>query len=1502
MNKLVKLFMKNASAAVVILASSYIQAQQVPNVQRGAPGTFITGPSVNPDLAQMGRLAIMESLGDYVVTIPEGPGSSGGSNFLNQVWNFSDPANPTLESVNLGRTKMPYQAHGTVKRYANGDVNIDLGSEEAAILRANGSIELDSWSGPNDSIFFNLGGLNYPWGASSWGFYEFVSSRARLYLNNQFMTEWDHLGTTGVIGPPAFVGNLMIYASDQANRGVAIYDISDPTREPVLLDLLTDNVGVINPDNSTGAINIGVAETAANASSLTRSRPIGGYGSAIHGHYIVIASRPNDVTVMRGGIIVVDFEDPTNLEVSCYIELDNDPMYVNFQDEFAFVDRYKVNIEDCSVATEFDEGAHGAELSQFSLPLGNIIIGGGIDNLATPTINEQGISVWVHQSEPDTRAPYVAYHIPRAGQTNYPTIAPISISIPETLRGRTLVPGQNIILREVGGQPLGLDYRLSQSGMITIDPDQDFKTDTDYEVSLVGVSDYMGNVMDTYTFRFSTGSNAVPPPTPTATPAPTPTPTATAAPTPTPTATPAPTPTAAPTPTPNLPPRIANLSVSATNVVAGTTVDFTVDASDPDGDRIFYSYAPGFGGATQTTSNTYSATYSQPGTYTARVTASDNISGVAVASRQITVTSVAPPPPPPGGTIVDFANHSSQLHCDIDNSVVWAVNPDNNTVTATSISSGDVVTELTSSRDPRSVLVNNNGEIWVASKDTDSIDVYSAGGRLIQQIATGYGTAPYGIVSSHDGNAIYASLYNSGEVIRIDVNSLRVIARLKVGPTPSALAITHDDASLLVTRFISPENWGEIWRINTSTMSVSNTIELYKSNQLDTIDSGKGVPNYISSIVISPSGDYAYYTAKKDNTDKGLINNNGIRFLDLDDDNTVRPIIGKIDLASSTEDYDRRFDLDNRESPSALAFSPNADFLFISLQGNNEVVSLNIGAQGALSSLNGFFKAGFAPQGLCMDTQNEHLYAKNFLSRSISQFDIGDFLADGGRSLNPPTQVFSTVSNEILSPEVLAGKQFFYHGSDERMSAEGYMSCATCHMDGGHDGRTWDFTGRGEGLRNTTSLIGRSGTRFGRLHWSGNFDEVQDFEHDMRGAFLGLGFLSDSQFDQASDTLGVEKAGMNQDLDNLAAYVSSLGKASLPKSPFRNADGSLTSAGQAGAEVFRLQGCARCHADKAFTDGIAHDVGTLREYSGQRLNGTLSEIRTPSLLAVFDSAPYLHDGSAATIEDIFSTVGGNVYQAEAHSPMAHNQPIFSNLRKSSGAMLYEGSSTGVTINDVDGGSGGEALIRVRAGGSNASGIASLVVEVNGQEVSESLNVISLDMVGGEQSAMAETKAIPINLNAGSNNTVVVRLASGAADMIVDDITISNADHIANASAHTRVLDLPQTDFINLVSFLKQIDQNSAPEDSEQVVLGERPDIIPTPIPTPTPGAAPQPTATPVATATPAPIPEPTVQPLPGSESTGGGLLPGTSGGGGSIDWLMLLALGGLVFIRLRRLS
>jgi mono/diheme cytochrome c family protein len=197
------------------------------------------------------------------------------------------------------------------------------------------------------------------------------------------------------------------------------------------------------------------------------------------------------------------------------------------------------------------------------------------------------------------------------------------------------------------------------------------------------------------------------------------------------------------------------------------------------------------------------------------------------------------------------------------------------------------------------------------------------------------------------------------------------------------------------------------------------------------------------------------------------------------------------------------------------------------------------------------------------------------------------------------------------------------------------MSCASCHNDGGSDGRVWDLTGMGEGLRNTITLNGRGGTAQGFLHWSANFDEVQDFEGQIRSLAGGTGLMSDTAFATRTQPLGTTKAGVSADLDALAAYVASL--TTFSQSPYRNADGSLTATATQGRTVFQNAGCGTCHAGTKFTaSGAAtlNNVGTIKQPgSGQRLGGTLTGIDPPTLRDVWASAPYLHDGSAATLAD-----------------------------------------------------------------------------------------------------------------------------------------------------------------------------------------------------------------------------------------------------------------------------
>ena len=351
-------------------------------------------------------------------------------------------------------------------------------------------------------------------------------------------------------------------------------------------------------------------------------------------------------------------------------------------------------------------------------------------------------------------------------------------------------------------------------------------------------------------------------------------------------------------------------------------------------------------------------------------------------------------------------------------------------------------------------------------------------------------------------------------------------------------------------------------------------------------------------------------------------------------ESTVRAIASKIDLGTGSEVLAERIDLDNSSLPFAVSFSPLGDWAFVAVAGNNLIDVRDAYSGSSLAGL----ATGLTPQGLALSPDGSRLFTQDFMQRSVTVYDVSE-LSSGTGVGAAPLATIPTVDVEALDPTVLLGKQIFYNAADTRMSLDGYLSCATCHLEGGQDGRVWDFTDRGEGLRNTIDMRGRSGMGHGNVHWTANFDEIQDFENDVRGPFAGTGFLSDPQFQQASDPLGPPKAGMSADLDALAAYVTSLG--SFPDSPYREADGLLTPDAVAGRTIFFAEGCQTCHAGASFTDTQRHDVGTIQPSSGMGIGEPLQGVgfETPTLKGIWDAAPYMHNGQAATLDDVLQIPG-----------------------------------------------------------------------------------------------------------------------------------------------------------------------------------------------------------------------------------------------------------------------
>jgi len=392
------------------------------------------------------------------------------------------------------------------------------------------------------------------------------------------------------------------------------------------------------------------------------------------------------------------------------------------------------------------------------------------------------------------------------------------------------------------------------------------------------------------------------------------------------------------------------------------------------------------------------------------------------------------------------------------------------------------------------------------------------------------------------------------------------------------------------------------------------------------------MPNYLNAPVLF--GSKAYVPSKQDNLDGGVYRGNfGMVF-----DQTVRAVTSVIDLPSGTELTGQRIDHDNAGVATGAALSGEGRYLFVALETAREVAVYDTQLGFQLMRV----AVGRAPQGVAFGSNGRTLYVHNFMDRTLQHFDVTNLVALGAAQA-PLLGTVTTVAAEQMAANVLLGKQLFYDAADDRLAQDNYMSCASCHNDGDGDGRVWDLTGFGEGLRNTVDLRGRGGMNNGWLHWTGNFDEVQDFEGQIRTLSGGTGLLSNALFNAGTRSLplGDPKAGLSSDLDALAAYVASL--ATVPASPHRAGAGFSASA-ESGRLAFANHSCGSCHMGPPFTDSAPntrHDVGTIHAGSGERLGQPLDGFDTPTLIGVWGTAPYLHDGSAATIAAAIAAHSGD---------------------------------------------------------------------------------------------------------------------------------------------------------------------------------------------------------------------------------------------------------------------
>jgi len=540
---------------------------------------------------------------------------------------------------------------------------------------------------------------------------------------------------------------------------------------------------------------------------------------------------------------------------------------------------------------------------------------------------------------------------------------------------------------------------------------------------------------------------------------------------------------------------------------------------------------------------------------------------------------------------------------------------------------------------PRSVAWRD-GLLAIASED-DTVRLIRDNGPPIE-VPTGYGSRPFGVAIASD-ETVWVTLQGTGELLALrEDGDWAIASRTALGPDLRGLAVT--DNAVVVTRFRSDDDAGDAWLIDPDTLAVL-AAPLARDPGPDSDTGARGVPTYLQRVAVRPDGRVAALAGTQANVERGLWRDGQPLTHETSVRATIRQVALHPDEAPRGDELALKH-FDDRGLASAVAFDARGEWMFVAMHGMETVDVVNPYTRELAGS---FPNVGHGPQGLAVAPSGV-LWVHSALSRELVAFSTDDFSAIPTRilshDLQPPT-------GEVWTPEQARGAVVFHRSADVRMTKDGYVSCGSCHFDGEPDGRTWDFTDRSEGLRNTHSLLGGG---IGPLHHSGNFDELQDFENDIRGPQEGAGFLTGADWETTQATLGDPKAGLSPELDDLTAFIES-----LPhhlRSPHRDEAGALTPDATAGQALFEdpALGCVDCHPAPSFTDSqwlepgvpLLHDVGTLVDSSGQRMDAELLGIDTPSLRGVFATPPYLHDGSAPTIRGVLDRNDADLHGVTSH--------------------------------------------------------------------------------------------------------------------------------------------------------------------------------------------------------------------------------------------------------------
>jgi cytochrome c peroxidase len=330
--------------------------------------------------------------------------------------------------------------------------------------------------------------------------------------------------------------------------------------------------------------------------------------------------------------------------------------------------------------------------------------------------------------------------------------------------------------------------------------------------------------------------------------------------------------------------------------------------------------------------------------------------------------------------------------------------------------------------------------------------------------------------------------------------------------------------------------------------------------------------------------------------------------------------------------------------PRALAFSDDGALAFVADTDSEDVLIVDAAARVEAQIIRPL--PGHLPEGIVWAGGKIYVQERN--SENVAAFAVTRNAS--GVTVTPDGSPFPTLAADPMPATLRLGQKLFYsaNSDDVPLTQNHWVACASCHLEGRSDAVTWKFE---QGPRDTpTNAGGLLDTGF--LFRTADRNQVQDYWKTIdveQGGHFNI-------TDPAQKTL----------LDAVAAFVNEALPAPVP--PSTDATHTMTGLPLAalraqGGMVFSDLGCAGCHSGPAKTDSgmnnpsldltgpvvstptaggvLLHDVGTcvtagdFPDVDHPDLDGDARgacAFDTPALRGLTDSAPYLHDGSAPTLD------------------------------------------------------------------------------------------------------------------------------------------------------------------------------------------------------------------------------------------------------------------------------